>query len=206
MRSSKNLIKVLTPSWSVTVFALTFGILLIGATIALTQFENSELSQQVFAVQSRQQSESQSTGSVYETITNTMTQNDFLNTVPLLLLWAAVGLGVYYLALSAYKVFSQAATLKEQLGYVHMSRQTLIKQEAARLAVRVGALIAFVLLLRVTISVVIPYVMAIAHIAARDVSVVSGAYVVLGLAVVYVAVWFNTIALRLIVLKTRLLG
>lgn len=204
MQNKKILLEALKPSWIISVASITLALLLIVGTAVLTRFESSELSQQVFAVQAREQV--QSNDGAFDSITNAMTQNSFLNSLPLMLVWAGVGFGIYFLAVSAARVFGHAYAIKDQLEYVHVSRTAVMRQELTRLTIRLAAITALVVLLWAGLKIVVPYVLAVAYISAGTIDVLGVAYSLLGAAVLYVYVWSVAIAVRFIALRPRLFG
>jgi hypothetical protein len=204
MLNNKNLILLLTPSWLVSVIGLTAGVLIAGSTIVLAQFTGSELRRQIFEVQNTQDAVQPSTG--YQAITDNFANNSFLSALPLLLTWALVGLAVYFVASAIVKMIKQAVDLREQMDYVHASRDGLKKEAILHLGIRLTALVGWFVFIKLTLSVIVPYALAASYAAAHDFSLQSILDVCLAIAVIYGATWVHAIFLRLITLKPRLFG
>lgn len=204
MKNDKQIKTLLTPSWVTNFIGIAVAVLVTAGTIVLSQYQGSELRQQIFEVQANANTET--TGGVYENITANIAGNSFLGALPLLLTWACVGLVVYFFAVSIARSFGNAASLHDQLGYVHTTRQAVLKQALTNLAVRVAATIGWFIFIKVSLSIIVPYALAAASIAGESFSLMSVGYALLAAAILYVDIWIHAIFLRAIVLKPRLFG
>lgn len=201
---NKQILQLLTPSWVVNVIGIAVAVLVTAAGIVVSQYQGSELQQQIFANQANV--DTQTTAGAYESITNNVAENSFLGSLPLLLTWAAVGLVVYFFSMSIARSFGSAASLREQLGYVHLSRQEVLRQTFISLGIRLAATVGWFIFIKFSLSVLVPYALAAASIAAQEFSLQSVGYAVLSATVLYVMVALHAVFLRLIVLKPRLFG
>lgn len=200
MKHSQKIRLLLTPSWIVSTIGITLGVLATGATIIISRFESSELRRQIFETKDTLDT------SAYEGITANIADNSFLNSLPLLITWACVGLVVYYFSVSIARSFSQAIELHDEMNYVHVSRQELIRQALRSLAARVVAVIGWFVFIRLSISFIVPYALAAASIASQELSVTNVGYAVLATVIIAADVWIHAIFMRLIALKPRLFG
>lgn len=202
MKHQNNFIKLVTPSWVVSLIGVTLGILITGATIVLSQYRGSELSRQIFEIQK----EGGVSSGVVDSVSANIADNSFLNALPLLLVWAGAGLVVYFLASAIIRAFSQAAQLHEELEYVHVTRQERIREALLHLGLRVLVLVGWFIFLQVTLKALIPYVLAAANIASDEFSLQSIAYAALAIAITYATVWVHAVFMRLIMLRARIFG
>lgn len=202
MQQKNDAIRILTPSWVVNFVALTTAILVAGAAIILSQYRGSELSRQIFEIQQQ----GRVSNSTYDSITTNISNNSFLNALPLLLVWAAVGLVVYYFALAFVRSIGRAVELRDELDYVNVSREDRLRQALKNLILRALVLIAWFMFFQITLHVLVPYALAAANIAARSLSLQSAAYGLLSIVIIYVTIWAHAIFLRLFMLRTRVFG
>lgn len=204
MKNNQKLLLLLMPSWVVNFVGITFGVLATGATIVLSHYQGSELQQQIFEVQAHATPGAESDS--YQTIANNFANNQFLGALPLLLVWAAVGLIVYFFAISIVRSFGQAAELRDELNYVHISRDERLREAWQHLGIRIAAAVGWFIFIKLTLSVLIPYALAAAKIAAQSLSLQSVGYTLLAVGVLYVVVCIHVVFVRLIALKPRLFG
>jgi len=204
MKNDQKLLLLLTPSWVVNFVGITFGVLATGATIVLSHYQGSELQRQIFEVQAHTNPGAESDS--YQTIASNIANNQFLGALPLLLTWAAVGLIVYFFATSIVRSFGQAAELRDELSYVHVSRQERLREAWQHLAIRIAAAVGWFIFIKVTLSVLVPYALSAAKVASQSLSLQSVGYTLLGVGVLYAVVCIHVVFLRLIALKPRLFG
>lgn len=204
MNNNKKILLLLLPSWVVNFVGVAVGVLTTGATIVLSHYQGSELQRQIFEVQANAQPGAEADS--YQTIASNFSDNQFVGALPLLLVWAAVGLAVYFFANSIVRSFSQAAELRDELNYVHVSRQQRLHEALQHFGIRVAAVIGWFIFIKVSLSVLIPYALASAKVAADSWSFANVGYAVLAAGVLYVTVCVHAVFLRLIALKPRLFG
>lgn len=202
MKQNSELVRLLSPTWVVSFVGLTLAILVTGSAITLSQYRGSELSRQIFEVRSG----GGVANSTYDSVTTYVGDNSFLNALPLLLVWAAIGLVVYFFAVALVRSMSQAVELRDELGYVHVSRQDRLREALKHLALRALVVIGWFLFVQITMYVLLPYALAASHIAARSFSLQSVGYVLLSVGLIYGAVWAHSIFLRLFMLRMRAIG
>lgn len=204
MNNNRNLWLLLTPSWLVSVLATTVAIVATAGVIVASRYQGSQLRQIFFEVQSSDPSAS--AGGIYRDITANVSDNQFLGALPLLLFWAGIGLIVYFVAIAIAKAFGEIVEISNEFDYVHVSRRDLIRQELLKLGIRVSAVIGWLIFIKLTIAVFMPYALAAANIASQSLSFESVLYVLLSVAVIYVVISIHAVFLRLIALKPRLFG
>ncbi|MDB5170263.1 MAG: hypothetical protein JWN82_659 [Candidatus Saccharibacteria bacterium] len=200
MKNDKNVWLLLTPSWVTNFIGITLGILITGATIVLSQYQGSELRRQIFEVQTN----SAGSSSAYDNITSNIADNSFLGALPLLIVWACVGLVVYFFAAAILRSFGQAAALHDELEYVHVTRQARIREALLHLGIRAVAAVGWFVFIKLSLSVLIPYALAAASIASHSFSLQNVGYALLAVLIIYGDVCMHAIFLRLVALKPRL--
>lgn len=200
MKNDKKIRLLLTPSWIVNFVGLSLGILATGAVIVLARYQSSDLRSQVFEVQASRDNSS----AAYQNLTDFIANNHVLGAAPLLILWACVGLVVYYFALAIARSFGNAVNLHDQLKYVHVSRQQLVREALQKLGIRVAAVAGWFIFIKLTLSIFWPYALTAAYVASESLSLQSVGYVLLAVLVIYLTVWGHAIFLRLIAQKSRL--
>ena len=194
--------KLLTPSWLSSFIGAAVGILVTGAAMILSRYQGSELQQQIFENQANAAT-AVSSSSAYDKITANIADNSFLGGLPLLLTWAAVGLVVYYFAIAIARSFGEAASLHQQLGYVHSSRQVLVRKAVINLVIRSAAAIGWFMLIKLTVSIFVPYALAVSSLASRSLSLQNVGYAVLSIVLLFVVIQVHAVFLRVLVLRPR---
>lgn len=202
MKQNNKLLELLTPSWLVNVIGIAFGVLATGATIVLSNYEGSDLQLQVFQYKDSGQSDSASV--TFDYVTKNIANNSFLGALPLLLVWAGVGLMIYFIAMSIAHSFSEAAELRDELDYVHASRKDLVHQNLIRLGLRAAAIAGWIVVIILSVRFFVPYALASAHVAAQGFSLSSVKYALVSVVVLYGVVYLQAIFLRFIALRPRL--
>ena len=203
MDDNQKVLQLFTPSWVTNVIGVAFALLLTAGVIVLTQFQGSEIQMQIFDAQSAGTGIQQDI--TYQQVAENMSDNKFLGSLPLLLTWACVGLVVYFLAMSIAKSIGGLVNVRDQLEYVHTSRDALLRETFVRLGLRLVAIVGLLIVLRLSFGILIPYALASANIAGQNVSVTSAGYVLLSMIVLYVVVYLITLALRLVSLRPRVI-
>jgi hypothetical protein len=195
---------VLMPSWLSGLFAALVSLVMVVGTAIITNYQGSSLQQQLFEVKS---SGGVVSGFDYQNITANLSRNQVIGNLPLFLFWAALGVVVYLLATSLWAGLSNAEELREELDYVNAPKRWIVRTVLVHLLVRLVVVLVWVAYLQLSLRVLLPYVLAVAHIAATNLASINGiAYLLLGLAVAFVAVQAHTVFLRLLLLKVRVFG
>jgi hypothetical protein len=202
MKNDKALLSLLTPSWVVNFIGVTLAVLVTAGTIVLSQYQGSELRRQIFEVQNSGAISSDT----YDNITTNIADNSFLNALPLLIVWACVGLVVYYFAVAIIRALGQAVELHDELEYVHVSREARMREALTHLGIRAILIIGWFIFIKLSLSVLVPYALASANVASRSWSISSAGYALLSAVMLYAIVYGHAIFLRLIALRTRMFG
>ncbi|CAN5140047.1 hypothetical protein BH09PAT3_BH09PAT3_0500 [soil metagenome] len=202
MKNNKNALLLLTPSWITNVVGVALGVLVTAGVIVLSRYQGSELRQQIFDVKAN--TPTNSSAASYQSVADNIANNNFLAAAPLLIVWACVGLVVYFFAMSIARSFGEAFQLHDQLEYVHSSRSDLIKEALLHLVIRALAVLGWFLFIKLSLSILVPYALAAANIASQSLSLSNIGYALLAVIVLYVDICIHAVFLRLIVLKPRL--
>lgn len=191
----------LSPSWLSGLIAVLAGVLVVIGTVVLTHVSGT-LQQGLLGLHLAYQ---QSSGA--QTVSNTFAQNTTLNNVLLFVLWGAVGLAVYSIVQNVVQELSSADELMHELEYARTNRRDILRAVALRAVIRLGALIAWWLLVRFMIFKLIPYDIASARLSALHLTSASDwTRSILGGTVCMLGVQGLAILLRLLVLRPRLFG
>lgn len=201
-RQNKGLGLLLTPSWLLNFVAISFSVLLTAGVIVLDLYQRSDLRQQIF--EAGYSIESSSWGSVALNVGKYIARNHFLSNLPLLITWACVGLIVYFFAASIASSFSHMVDVRDEMGYVHVSRNQVLREAFSHLLVRAAATLCLFLFTKLSLSLFIPYALAAAHIATESSSLSTIGFALLSVVVLYFVIYIATIFLRLIVLRPRI--
>ncbi|MDB5185022.1 MAG: hypothetical protein JWN38_830 [Candidatus Saccharibacteria bacterium] len=147
------------------------------------------------------------TTSTVQSITDKLAQNNFISNLPLILFWAAIGFVVYSSAVRIYTTFSNAEELREEMDYVNSSRQSLIKDAVLRVILRLTAVVIWAFYVKLFFAVIAPYALTCLQITLNTSDITERlAYGVLGFAVMMVGLHFHIVLVRLISLRSRMLG
>ena len=202
--SLKQIWQVLTPSWFSGLVAATTSLIAVVGTIVVTNYEVSSLKQQIFEAKN---SGGPVPGFDYQAITSHLAQNQLISNLPLFLFWAALGVVVYLLATSLWGWLAGAEELREEMDYVNAPKKWIVRTILVHLLVRLVVVLVWVAYLELFLKVLLPYVLAAAHVAATNLVSVSGlGYGLLAIIVGFVAVHVHVVLLRLLVLKVRVFG
>jgi len=202
--SVRQIWRATIPSWLSGLIAGVVSLAGVAGTIVVTNYEVSNLRQQVFEAKN---SGSPVPGFDYQAITAHIAQNQVISNLPLFLFWAALGVVVYLLAASLWSGLASAEELREEMDYVNAPRQWILRTILIHLTIRLMVLVLWVIYLQVFLKILLPYVLAAAHVAATSSLSFSGiGFALLALAVGFLAVHVHTVLLRLLLLKVRVFG
>lgn len=195
--------ELLTPSWLSGLICVVAGLAVVMSSFAIMHYNGSSIQ---FLRQNESAKQSVITQNSDSVSTN-LDDNRFVSNAPLLVLWAGVGLLVYFLLAQVMKTFSHAADLEHSLDYVHVNRQKLIHQELLKFAVRAVILVAWFLYIQFTIHILIPYVVALAYAASGDLGWLTDTVYLAGAAcLMIIGMHIHVVMLRLLLLRPRAVG
>lgn len=195
---------LLQPSWLSGFIAVAGSAGVVIATLIISNYQGSSLQQVLFEART---GHTITSALGFQTITDNLASNPFVNNAPLFLFWAALGVIVYLFAITVWGVLSKAEALREELDYVNVSRRELLKQAVANLLIRLTCGALWLGYLELFLKIIFPYALAAAHVAAINIlSLSSIGYALLGFIILAIAVQVHTVFLRLIWLRLRLLG
>lgn len=200
----KQIWLLLQPSWLSGLIAGFASLAVVGGMVIVSNYQGSSLQQELFEAKA-----GQSTASVlgFRTITDNLASNSVVSNLPLFLFWAALGVIVYFFAVSLWEVFGKAEELREELDYVNAPKKHLVRTVILHLLVRLLCLGIWLAYLQLFLRVILPYVLAAAHVAAVNLVSASGiGYTLLALAMLFVALQAHVVFLRLVWLRLRVFG
>ena len=197
---------LLRPSWfSGLVSILVSTGVVLGAVLTFVHYNGSTLSgnlRQLLDLHG--QVVTPSVNSTYQTLGNNFSSNVLISDIPLFIFWAGVGLVVYSFTTNIFGALRNVAELGAQLGYVNANRRELVTAALEHLLIRATVLVAWLLFMRYTAHVLLPYVIAVAHAGLGNIPTITAAgYMLWGIFLLAVCLHLHTILLRLLLLKPR---
>ncbi len=197
---SRLLDYLLLPSWLSGLITVTVSLFVVLGANILSQHTDGTL-RQLFTVQSS----TTSVNTDYDTIGNNLSANSLISNIPLLIFWAATGLIVYSFVINLLTAFSKVAHLKAEMNYMHADRKQLQREAVEHLIVRLIVLAVWFPLLHFSTHVVLPYAIAVGHVAIGIVGLLPAiGYTLWGISLLVICLHLHTIMLRLLLLRPRL--
>jgi hypothetical protein len=191
-------LKLLTPSMSSLVLSVLVSLGLSIGVIALSHYQSSSIRIQYLYYHAHTHA-----GSNH--LANSLLQNNLINNLPLFFFWTLVGIIVYLIASDIVKAIQSTLEVKRELNYVHADRSSLVRSTIEQLIVRLIAIAIWFPYLFFFFRKIVPYVITLAIVSTTSgQAILLPAYIVLGVAVMSVAIHINLVLLRLIFLKPRL--
>ena len=162
---------LLQPSWLSGLLAGFASVAVVVATLIISNYQGSSLQQELFEAKA-----GHGTASVlgFQTITDNLSANKAVSNLPLFLFWAALGVIIYLFATSVWEVFSKAEELREEFEYVNAPKRHMLRDTLVSLLLRLVFLVLWLGYLRLFLQVILPYVLAAAHVAAIDLVSANG--------------------------------
>ncbi len=199
----KILGQILTPSWLSGLVAVVIGLAIVIGAAATLHYNGSSIQ----LLRQIQDSKPHAVQENYDVVDDHLSANQLISDIPLLILWGGVGLLVYSLIMKIIETFSSAVNFKRKLQYVHTDRHQLVNQTFLRLAIRILVFVAWLLYIRFTIHVLVPYVIALAYAGSGGLGLFESGGYLLGAAVLMIlGIHLHTVMLRLMLLKPRAFG
>ncbi len=191
---------LLTPSWLSGLIAFASGMILTLGVIVASDIHNSQVQQQLVALQNTATPALTLPGEAAPSVGNNFLQTSW----PLLVFWGFIGLAVYFVVEAVLGAVKNAADLRKELDYVNTQRDSLIRTIVQHLALRLTAMIVWFILLDIFLKRVIPYSITAAHASASNqFSVNAVLYAVLAFVMIALSMHLNTILLRLAMRRPR---
>ncbi|MDB5175623.1 MAG: hypothetical protein JWM81_481 [Candidatus Saccharibacteria bacterium] len=200
-RNLERIGQTILPSWlELTVAAIITVIMGAGAYLSKVINSNTDFQGGVSLLGS-------STSSSIQRVTDSLAQNTLISNLPLLFFWASVGFVVYSSAIHVSAIFSNAEDLREQMGYVHSSRQALVNDAIMRLVIRTVAVVAWAFYIKLFIVIIIPYTLAAFQVSFNAILLSDKIlYSLLAAAVMIFGLHIHVMLLRIITLRSKLLS
>ena len=172
IENRRLILRLLSPSWLSGLLVILTALCLTAGAIASFSLENSALKQQLTEWQQAQPQKPLTTPE------QTLPENDkprLQDTWPLLIVWAGVGLLVYFVAINVIQALGQAERLRQTMGYVNARPDQMIHAAIEHLVLRLVALIATLALAGLLLKRTLPYAITAAHASAVDLLSPNGA-------------------------------
>ena len=192
---------MLLPSWLSGVIDFSITCIICVGTVLLADYQSSSIRLDYLNYQAARIS------AAYQDINTSLSRNAFFANLPLFAFWAIVGLVVYLFVTNMYGAIGSTAKLKTEMGYVHANRAKLIREALIHLAIRTAVLIVWILYILFFLHRILPYCLAASLIGTSHIQLlISGSYVMLGIAVMAVALHIHVVLLRLLLLRPRIIS
>jgi hypothetical protein len=199
----KLLGQLLAPSWLSGLLSVIVGLAVVAGTVAALHYNGSNIQ----LLQQTQANQPHAISKNSDSLNDGFTANQFISDIPLLILWAGVGLIAYSLTMQIIKIFTRAVNLEQEMNYVHTDRHQLLRQTLLRFSLRVLILLTWLLYIRFTIHVLVPYVIALAYAGSGGLGWLADAGYLLGATgLMIIGCHLHAIMLRLILLRPRAFG
>lgn len=141
----------------------------------------------------------------YGSINQTLSQDNFIANLPLLMFWGLVGLIIYLFVTNILGILRNTAELKHSMNYVHANRRQMIGSALVHMVVRLAAALAWWAYSLFFIHSILPYCLAASLVGASPVSALQNSlYVVLAILVMAVSLHVFIMLARLTLLRPRL--
>jgi len=203
MKSKTQILdKLLTPSWLSGLIAVAGGLIVTFGVIIAFNVNSSQAHQQLIGWEDTSTPALALPG---QDLGDASGNNSLQSTWPLLGFWAVVGLIVYFAAESAMRSLQNAEELREELSYVHVRRDLLIKVTLESLLLRLVAAVVLVFSVEAFFKRIIPYSITAAQAASSDpISPGAVLYTLLSFCMVVLSLHLLTVFLRLTAGRARL--
>lgn len=202
-KQDKKLIGLLlTPSWLSGMIAVMAGLILSAGVILVFSLNTSSFQQQLIVWQQDQPERALTQPGTY---VGSEGRPQLKDSWPLLVVWAGVGLIVYMITAALVHSLSNAAAIRQSMGYVHANPTKTLEITVGHIILRLIAAVALVIMVKIFIDQVIPYAITAAHASASDLVSVTGIlYAFVAFAIVAVSLHLQTIFLRLTLGRARI--
>jgi hypothetical protein len=191
---------VLSLSWLSGLIIVLAGLVVTGGAIITFSLNHSSFKQELLSWEQSHGAQTVSTtGQSLQAVSPTLS-----NSWPLILLWGAVGLGIYFIAASIVRDVMKAIQFERQLGYIHADPNSMVKSVIKHLIMRVVSIFLLVMLVILFVNHTLPYVITVSHISAANLWSLQGIhYAALSFALTAACTYAASILLRLSLGKQR---
>jgi hypothetical protein len=149
----KRIEVLLSPSWLSGLIVGFIWVVVVVAGLVSTHFSGSLWQKGLFHLGER-------SGETYQQLTSQVSDNRLIDNLPLFVFWLGMGIVVYYLAAAIYEALHQVAEIHEELHYVHVRRQELIRAAIEQFAVRFVAVTIAFIYIAAFFKKLVPYALA----------------------------------------------
>jgi hypothetical protein len=189
------------PSWLSGFLAVVVSLSVVIGIIIASHYNGSTL-QQLFDAHTT--ATNTSVSSTSEAVSNNFSTNVIVSDVPLFIFWAGVGLVVYSLAANIVKALGGAVDLEEEMHYVNLNQRELLRTQGERLAIRIAILLLWLVFMRYTAHVILPYAISLVHVSIESRGSLAGSgYPLAAICLLAVCLHLHTIFLRMLLFKPR---
>jgi hypothetical protein len=193
---------IILPSWLSGVVCLFIALAVVVGICIATHYTGSPLQQEFAAWRSSSLSEDEY--AIYDAQYGSDPFRLVIDSILTFLFWAFVMVAVYAVAAAAYTFFRSAHRLKQELDYVHASRQQLLRRTLLEVSVRIGTLAVWSLYSWIFVQMTLPWALTQARIGAAHIFSLHS-LLTLGLSIVVLAfcMHLHVVFCRLALLRKR---
>jgi hypothetical protein len=192
--------RLMTPSWLSGLIAVVCGLIVTGGVILAFSFNTSQVQQQLMSWENT----SSPALTVPGGTPSGSNVNSLQNTWPLIAFWAVIGMVVYFIVEAGVRTLHDAAVFKNELDYVNVRRDELLKNSVRALLFRIFSMVVWLIFIEIFFKRIIPYSITAANASSSDLKSLDAAlYALLSFSIIVVSMHVHTIFLRLAVRRPR---
>lgn len=206
--------QMLKPSTLSALVCLLLSFFVVAGVVAMTRYQGSSFQRDVLGFQERKEKDRQtefagenfedfSVSEDYNQINDTFADSNLVRNIPVMAFWMFVGTLVYFLVTGIAGAIGGARDLGDELHFVHARRKELLAEVYTKSAIRFGALLIWLGYITLFFRIILPYVLAAAHVSA-DLSFKFAPYLLLSFLVLALGLHIHAIMVRLVALRPRL--
>ncbi len=200
VRDHDSILFLISPSWLSIVVSVVAGLIVSVGVLIVFSFHHSQVQQQLLIFQNTKAQTAvtlpgQASGP----------KNSLQNTWPLLIFWSLLGLAVYFVIEELIRLLQNFAQLRRELDYMPAQRNKLLKSTLESVAVRLAAVLLWILYAELFFKRIIPYSITAANASAADFFSLAGiASIISSFLLITIGVHIHVIFARITFQRTRL--
>ncbi len=202
-KSKIHTIKVLvSPSWVSGSISVVFTLLICAFVLIISYKQSGIIGQSLFTVHYA----SNGLSSAYQVIADNLAHYSLISDVLTIMFWVGIGLFVYYLAVHVYGLITSVVEFEAEIHFIKARRNQLIIDAIGRFALRIAALLAWVILLDLTVRKLFALYLVLAKNLINTASMVN-ILAFIALTLVFILNFMSqTVLIRLMLLRYRAFG
>jgi hypothetical protein len=159
--NNRRLIALLTPSWLSGLVVITAGLVVVIGTVIVFSIHTSTLGKELLSYLNKPSSQPVLTLPGQMPLSSN--SDSLQNTWPLIAFWALIGLVTYFVVESVFKVLNSAVEFYNELSFVHLDRQKLLKSTLQILIIRLTVILIWFIFANFFFKQIVPLSLSQAH-------------------------------------------